>query len=70
MMQNEAIKTNYGKLAGVKQYNLDFSQKIVDKTVNSASQFSFMDLKQWILLLVLNTICFTFIVLACSLIRS
>ncbi len=69
MIQNKSLKANYSQTIAAKQYKIGISQKIVNKTVKSVSQFSFIDSSQWILLLLLNTVCFIFIIRACAWIK-
>lgn len=67
MTQNESLKADYSKLIATEKYQINLSQQIADKATHSAVRFSFIDLNQWLLLLLLNLACLSFIIFACSL---
>ena len=65
MIHNKFLEVDCSKSIATQKYQPDLAQKIVNKTVLFTTRYSFIDLSQWVLLLLLNGICFGFITLAC-----
>ena len=65
MVQNKSLSASYSKSIAV-NIETDLSQEIVSKTVRSASKFAFINLSQWLLLLLLNGICLSFVIFSCA----
>jgi hypothetical protein len=64
-MLNNSVESNYSNLIVLEKSQTGFSQKIANQAIQSLNQFSFINIGQWVLLLTLNVICFTFMVFAC-----
>ena len=65
MNQSKLVKSNYSQSIATEEYQLDLSRTIIEQTIKSTNRFSFIALNQWILLLILNSICLGFIVFVC-----
>lgn len=68
MIQDKSVEASYSKSITVVKHQFEVLQKIAKKTEQPTVQFSFIELNQWILLLLLNFICLGFIIFVCSLI--
>lgn len=64
IMSNKLIEKKYLSIIIAEKYQNKLSQPIIYK-VELTNRFEFVKLAQWILLIVLNAICFCFIVFAC-----
>lgn len=64
-MQNDSVKANYPESLTFKKGHLNLFQQIENKLIQSASQFHFINFGQWLLLGMLNIICWIFIIFAC-----
>ena len=65
MIRHKFLELNYSELIDTQKYQIDLSQTIVSKTVKSTNRYSFIDFKQWMLLLFINSICLGFVTFAC-----
>jgi|GEM_PF-3692103 len=65
MIPNKSLKTNCSELVTAPEYQLNIAPVVINTTVKSTSSFSFINVNQWILLLLLNSICLSFIAFAC-----
>ena len=66
MIQNDSISQNHPKILSSKQRQTNFYQKkLTSNIIRSTNRFDFITLSQWIILLVSNIICLSFLLFAC-----
>ena len=70
IISNDSVKTYSLNLFSGHENRLNLSQQLAEKTTRSINKFSFITLRQWIVLLILNIICLGFISFACSWINN
>ena len=65
IMSDKLIKNNYANIIIAEKYKNKLSQPILLE-IELTNRFNFIRLEQWILLLILITICLSFIAFACA----
>jgi len=64
-MSNNLIKSNSSNSIAVDQPKNNFLEKILEQVTQSINRFNFINSRQWILILIMNTICILFMISAC-----
>ena len=68
MIKNKLVENSRSKLINTEKFQTIVPYELTKKTEQYIVRFTFIDLSQWLLLLLLNCVCLGFIFFSCNLI--
>ncbi len=67
-MPNKLITPDCSDLIAADKPKANFSEKILEQVIKLTNRFNFINSGQWIMILIMHTICFLFMIFACILV--